>query len=1180
MYKKTLRRMLSAFLVLLMLVDTIMPTNLLAQETKEVLTKESRQVISKNYYDSGLEINFQITSQWESAFNGMVTVHNVSKQTIRNWAIQFDTPHEITNIWNGIIYEYNDYEYIIKNNGYNERILSGESINFGFTAKLDGEVILPDRMELVTEEQELPDGAFAIEYQVTDQWNTGMCAALNIQNTTDEAIEEWTLGFDYAGEITNIWNADIVEHTGDHYLISNRGYNYKIDSGTFLTIGFQASFVEADAEPAHYTMHHFVIAPSKVVTLEDGEIDKDYYKIIVQELLLRGLPTDSVKLSDDYDQDGLSLQEEYEYDTNPFIADSDEDGLNDWHEIMTYQTDPNDEDTDGDLMSDGTEIASGLNPLVQDSDGDGVLDNEECVTQHVRLNFIGELDGEEFDTVPAVTITGAGDFSQKLYAEPVEHDETILDIDCLVGTPYDFAHDEELNFESAEITFTLSEEVLADNPISDLVIAWYNEEDNSLEPIETLYDETAQTLSAQVDHFSIYMVINTEEFFYYGDSENASELIESGKADIVFVMDTTGSMAKPIENVKENVAKFVKELESQKVDARFGLIEFKDIYQDGNDSTRNYGWFTSAKKFTKKLSALTVDGGGGDGPETPIDALESACQMKYRTGVDRYIILLTDAHYLNGTSTDSSATFTLELEKLSEKGIVTSVVTKGKWFDDYENAVSITGGVLADITSDFCVGVSPLTNLIGKSASGGAWIRLSNNSVVHLDKNPALEDAKVDTDKDGVPDAEELVACKQKKVYNPYTKKYQVMNVWTFHSNPAKKDTDGDGFSDGVDLEPKKFDVAITKNTDEKIVFNTGRTWYHISCTSFDFLDNAWSFVDNSVRNPMPKSKFKKIFECYQKNDDTRFNIAELTAIGLLNNEGSKLYMDAKSKETREKVFQNLTGRSSRRYQHKGVFAWGKWEEVPRGTKGGFWKGKVLSEADINFSNKVYKICDVYRVIESIASAGAAVVIMVVAIKATPVVLAHVEALEYYCETYGIRDGIDMYCCLGRRYLPDGVISVVQMDMQDGDSDILDTVAYADEVARAEEDVWMDTAVIRGKKIDRILGNNLGDNFPVVDRLENGKLISIKSIDLSAKTYQTQSKLYGKLAKDVRALDGFTGKRWAKKVIMEDQYTSKALQIAIPRMTITKEQKMALDAVKLYAEERKIDTIITVVTKK
>ncbi len=106
--------------------------------------------MSKTYCTSGLEITFQITSQWEGACNGMVTLHNTSEETIRNWAIQFDRYYEITNIWNGTIYEQKDYQYIIKNNGYNERIPSGESTQFGFTAQTDGEVILPEYMELVS----------------------------------------------------------------------------------------------------------------------------------------------------------------------------------------------------------------------------------------------------------------------------------------------------------------------------------------------------------------------------------------------------------------------------------------------------------------------------------------------------------------------------------------------------------------------------------------------------------------------------------------------------------------------------------------------------------------------------------------------------------------------------------------------------------------------------------------------------------------------------------------------------------------------------------------------------------------------------------------------------------------------------------------------------------------------
>ena len=55
-----------------------------------------------------------------------------------------------------------------------------------------------------------------------------------------------------------------------------------------------------------------------------------------------------------------------------------------------------------------------------------------------------------------------------------------------------------------------------------------------------------------------------------------------------------------------------------------------------------------------------------------------------------------------------------------------------------------------------------------------------------------------------------------------------------------KKDTDKDGLLDNEDLNPKKYDVVITKETKDKIVFNTGRIWYTISCTAYDYWDNAF----------------------------------------------------------------------------------------------------------------------------------------------------------------------------------------------------------------------------------------------------------------------------------------------------------------------------------------------------
>ncbi len=91
----------------------------------------------------------------------------------------------------------------------------------------------------------------------------------------------------------------------------------------------------------------------------------------------------------DSDDDGLSDGEELlTYGTNPNNPDMDGDGLSDYDEVMTYGTNPNNPDTDGDGYSDPVEVALGTDPNdatsfpETDSDGDGVLDREDVCSGH------------------------------------------------------------------------------------------------------------------------------------------------------------------------------------------------------------------------------------------------------------------------------------------------------------------------------------------------------------------------------------------------------------------------------------------------------------------------------------------------------------------------------------------------------------------------------------------------------------------------------------------------------------------------------------------------------------------------------------------------------------------------------------------------------------------------------
>jgi hypothetical protein len=82
----------------------------------------------------------------------------------------------------------------------------------------------------------------------------------------------------------------------------------------------------------------------------------DPLKTLLPFLLVGCFTTDS-------DGDGLTNQQEQDGGTNPDVADSDGDGLDDLIEVEFVGTDPTLADTDGDGAQDGAEVELGLDPL-------------------------------------------------------------------------------------------------------------------------------------------------------------------------------------------------------------------------------------------------------------------------------------------------------------------------------------------------------------------------------------------------------------------------------------------------------------------------------------------------------------------------------------------------------------------------------------------------------------------------------------------------------------------------------------------------------------------------------------------------------------------------------------------------------------------------------------------------
>ena len=290
----------------------------------------------------------------------------------------------------------------------------------------------------------------------------------------------------------------------------------------------------------------------------------------------------------------------------------------------------------------------------------------------------------------------------------------------------------------------------------------------------------------------------------------------AGQADIVFVIDSTGSMSDEINNVASNIQAFVTTLTTNySVHANFALIDYKDITEYGEETTlvKNgaSNWFTDVSAYRNKINSIYVNGGGDD-PETAIDALGMASQLDFRENANKFIILVTDAGY-KITNNYGISSMSEMASILKNAGIITSVITTNGQHSAYEELYQATDGLFANIYENFSDVLMQLADKIGEVVNDGSWVILNDYQFIKLSQ-PLEENG--DSDGDGLSDREEL-GEKVESDITPYItwvlSKYDIpeemytgpnkLEVYDYKSNPILEDTDFDGIRDDKDREPR-----------------------------------------------------------------------------------------------------------------------------------------------------------------------------------------------------------------------------------------------------------------------------------------------------------------------------------------------------------------------------------------
>jgi hypothetical protein len=118
------------------------------------------------------------------------------------------------------------------------------------------------------------------------------------------------------------------------------------------------------------------------------------------------------------------------------------------------------------------------------------------------------------------------------------------------------------------------------------------------------------------------------------------------QADVFFVLDVTGSMEWAINGVRDGIGTFAAKMRENKIDFRIGLLAFRDLTIDPDPMNLlkfdGQPFTTDVAAFKNQVGRLESRG-GGDIPESSLEAVELACMQPFRKGATKVLLLITDA---------------------------------------------------------------------------------------------------------------------------------------------------------------------------------------------------------------------------------------------------------------------------------------------------------------------------------------------------------------------------------------------------------------------------------------------------------------------------------------------------------------------------------------------------------
>lgn len=590
----------------------------------------------------------------------------------------------------------------------------------------------------------------------------------------------------------------------------------------------------------------------------DGDGLPDGYEVITLNTDPLEVDTDENGISDadeDFDSDNLNNLGEYKNKTEPYNPDTDDDGFLDGDEISKYKTDPLNPDTDNDGLLDGEESYDGsiyakygiyFDPLNPDTNGNGILDGEEVFGQSKKQEVSTH---DEAITEIKVDMDTNGNLERNLTIESMYNvDAMSTNVYALIGEPFNF--ETPTSFSSATITFKIDKSKLGDTKFDNLIILWYNEEEQIFEEMDTIHDEVNSTVSTTTTHFSQYMIVDSEKWFdnweesfvqlrkmWSGNTSYYKALNTILIVDCSWKMESADKISYSIEVgyngvTEDNYQSIISDMDSPS-DVEYCLKKYgrricqrtsicENIinnmgsgdraaiitYSSGIES--NSGLISNYGSLISYAQNVNNDGGSmylSDAVSTALSYVTDDVENTYR------IVIVTSGRVNYGSSLSAFDYSNVSLNIVSLGG--------GSISSGIESIAQSTGGdVYYGYPSSSLTGASGSSvtippQFIGEDSDGDGIPDLVELYGLKPNGQPINSDPhNKHSDNDGLEDNEELHFSKDKMTYELDKTQYDgSVFVW---SDPCLEDTDGDGVWDNEDPLKLRYGISSKLNYDYK----------------------------------------------------------------------------------------------------------------------------------------------------------------------------------------------------------------------------------------------------------------------------------------------------------------------------------------------------------------------------